>query len=119
MEGCIRHKRNGTILSTGLIKNGLISANGDPTKFNVTSGIGVVSNFDTPENPISRLVTFPAFTGVTPTYLLTGTITYVAIEEIALLGWSIIMQATPFTPEQRRSLIVLGAVIHSNLTTIM
>jgi len=110
---------NGTILSTGLIKNGLISANGDPTKFNVTSGIGVVSNFDTPENPISRLVTFPAFTGVTPTYLLTGTITYVAIEEIGTSGvGQLFMQATPFTPEQRRSLIILGAVIHSNLTTI-
>jgi len=110
---------NGTILSTGLIKNGLISANGDPTKFNVTSGIGVVSNFDTPENPISRLVTFPVFTGVTPTYLLTGTITYVAIEEIGTSGvGQLFMQATPFTTEQRRSLIVLGAVIHSNLTTI-
>jgi len=106
-------------LSTGLIKNGIISANGDPTKFNVTTGIGVVSNFDTPENPISRLVTFPAFTGVTPTYLLTGTITYVAIEEIGTSGvGQLFMQATPFTPEQRRSLIVLGAVIHSNLTNI-
>lgn len=101
-------------LSTGLIKNGLISANGDPTKFDITSGIGIISNFDDPENPTSTIINFPAFTGVTPTYLLTGTITYVAINNTA----SIVMQATPFTPEQRRSLIVLGAVIHSNLTTI-
>jgi hypothetical protein len=105
---------NGTILSTGLIKNGLISANGDPTKFNITAGIGIISNFDDPENPISTLVNFPAFTGITPTYLLTGTITYVAINSTP----SVVMQATPFTPEQRRSLIVLGAVVHSNLTTI-
>jgi len=101
-------------LSTGLIKNGLISANGDPTKFNVTAGIGIISNFDDPENPISTIINFPAFTGITPTYLLTGTITYVAINNAA----AIVMQATPFTPEQRRSLIVLGAVVHSNLTTI-
>lgn len=102
------------ILSTGLIKNGLISANGDPTKFNITAGIGIISNFDDPENPISTLINFPDFTGITPTYLLTGTITYVAINNAA----AIVMQATPFTPEQRRSLIVLGAVIHSNLSTI-
>jgi len=102
------------ILSTGLIKNGLISANGDPTKFNITAGIGIISNFDDPENPTSTLVNFTAFTGITPTYLLTGTITYVAINDVA----AVVMQATPFTPEQRRSLIVLGAVIHSNLTTI-
>jgi len=101
-------------LSTGLIKNGLISANGDPTKFNITAGIGIISNFDDPENPTSTIINFPAFTGITPTYLLTGTITYVAINDVA----SIVMQATPFTPEQRRSLIVLGAVVHSNLTTI-
>jgi len=106
-------------LSTGLIKNGLISANGDPTKFNVTAGIGIISNFDDPENPISTIINFPAFTGVTPTYLLTGTITYVAIEEIGTSGvGQLFMQATPFTPEQRRSLIVLGAAVHSNLTTI-
>jgi hypothetical protein len=101
-------------LSTGLIKNGLISANGDPTKFNITAGIGIISNFDDPENPISTLINFPDFTGITPTYLLTGTITYVAINSTP----AVVMQATPFTPEQRRSLIVLGAVIHSNLTTI-
>ena len=101
-------------LSTGLLKNGLISANGDPTKFNITSGIGIISNFDDPENPTSTIINFPAFTGITPTYLLTGTITYVAINSTP----AVVMQATPFTPEQRRSLIVLGAVIHSNLTTI-
>ena len=101
-------------LSTGLIKNGLISANGDPTKFNITAGIGIISNFDDPENPTSTIVNFPAFTGITPTYLLTGTITYVAINDVA----TVVMQATPFTPEQRRSFIVLGAVVHSNLTTI-
>jgi len=101
-------------LSTGLIKNGLISANVDPTKFNITAGIGIISNFDDPENPTSTIINFPAFTGITPTYLLTGTITYVAINNAA----AIVMQATPFTPEQRRSLIVLGAVVHSNLTTI-
>jgi len=106
-------------LSTGLLKNGAILANGDPTKYNISAGIGIKSNFNDPENPVSRIITFPAFTGITPTYLLTGTITYIAIEEIGTSGvGQVFMQSTPFTNEQRRDLIELGAVIHSNLATI-
>lgn len=101
-------------LSTGLIKNGLISISADPTKFNISAGIGIISNFDNPETPVSTIINFPAFTGVTPTYLTTGNITYVAINSTS----AIVMQATPFTPSQRRDLIILGAVIHSNLTNI-
>lgn len=101
-------------LSTGLIKNGAITINGDPTKFNITAGIGIISNFDDPANPISTIINFPAFTGITPTYLTTGNITYIAINSTP----AVVMQATPFTAIQRRDLIELGAVIHSNLTTI-
>jgi len=104
-------------LSTGLIKNGLISANGDPSKFNITAGVGIISNFDDPLdfiNPISTIINFPAFNGVTPAYLNTGNITYIAINSTP----AVVMQATPFTPEQRRTLIILGAAIHSNLSTI-
>lgn len=103
-----------SFLSTGLIKNGLVQANADPTKFNITAGIGIISNFDDPENPTSTIVNFPAFTGITPTYLTTSNITYIAINSSA----TIVQQATPFTNIQRRDLIALGAVIHSNLTTI-
>jgi len=101
-------------LSTGLLKNGAITINGDPTKFNITAGIGIISNFDDPENPISTIINFPAFTGVTPTYLTTGNITYIAINSTP----AVVMQATPFTAIQRRDLIELGVVVHSNLTTI-
>jgi len=101
-------------LSTGLIKNGLVQANADPTKFNITAGIGIISNFDDPNNPTSTIVSFPAFTGITPTYLTSGNITYIAINSSA----AIVQQATPFTNVQRRDYIILGAVIHSNLTTI-
>lgn len=101
-------------LSTGLLKNGLISINADPTKFNVSAGIGIISNFTDPENPVSTIINFPAFTAVTPTYLTAGNITYIAINSTP----AIVMQASPFTPDQRRDLIVLGAVVHSNLTNI-
>ncbi len=101
-------------LSTGLLKNGLISINADPTKFNISEGIGIISNFDDPENPVSTLIVFPDFIAVTPTYLTSGNITYIAINSTS----TIVMQATPFTTIQRRDLILLGAVIHSNLTNI-
>lgn len=101
-------------LSTGLIKNGLISINADPTKFNISAGVGIISNFSDPDNPVSTIINFPAFTGITPTYLTTGNITYIAINSAP----SIVMQASPFTASQRRDLIVLGAVVHSNLTNI-
>jgi len=101
-------------LSTGLIKNGMTSINGDPTKFNITAGIGIISNFDNPEIPVSTIVNFGPFTGITPTYLTTGNITYLAVNS----GGILVQQATEFTTSQRRDLILLGAVIHSNLTTI-
>jgi hypothetical protein len=105
---------NKSFLSTGLLKNGLLSINIDNTKYNISAGIGVISNFDNPETPTSQIVSFPAVTGKTPTYLTTGNITYVAIKSDGTVEES----STPFTNQQRRSLIILGAVIHSNLTNI-
>jgi len=101
-------------LSTGLIKNGAISINADPTKYNISAGIGVITNYDNPEIPTCTIVNFAATTGKTPTYLTSGNITYVAINSSGV----IVEQATAFTTSQRRDLIILGAVIHSNLTTI-
>ena len=101
-------------LSTGLIKSGVISINSDNTKYNVSAGIGIITNFDDPENPTSTIVNFPAVVAKTPSYLTTSNITYVAINS----NGTVTESATPFTTEQRRTLIILGAVIHSNLTNI-
>jgi len=101
-------------LSTGLIKNGAISINADPTKYNISAGIGVITNYDNPESPTCTIVNFAAITGKTPTYLTTGNITYIAINS----SGAVVEQANAFTTTQRRDLIILGAVIHSNLTTI-
>ena len=101
-------------LSTGLIKSGVISINGDNTKYNISAGIGIVTNFDDPENPTSTIVNFPAVVAKTPSYLTTSNITYVAINS----SGNVTESATPFTADQRRTLIILGAVIHSNLTNI-
>ena len=106
-----------SFLSTGLIKNGLVTTNADPTKFNITDGIGIITNFDNPEIPTSTIVSFPAFTDIVSPYLNTSNITYVAI---TLSGGVpvVLMQDTAFDNVQRRNVIALGAVIHSNLSTI-
>ena len=101
-------------LSTGLIKNGLLTANADPTKYDITAGVGIISNFDNPDVPTSTLISFGAIIGHTPAYLNTSNITYMAINGSGAL----VEQASPFTAIQRRSLILIGAVVHSNLTTI-
>ncbi len=103
-----------SFLSTGLIRNGLITINADPTKYNVAAGVGIVSDFTNPDNPTVVVVNFSSVTGKIPTYLNTSNITYVAINAAG----TIVESAAPFTTTERRSLILLGAVIHSNLTTI-
>jgi hypothetical protein len=102
------------LLSTGLIKNGTISINVDNTKYNVSAGVGVVSNFDNPESPTSQIVNFAGVTGKTPAYLNTSNLTYIAVNA----SGSIVEQASPFTSSQQKDLILLGAVVHSDLTTI-
>jgi hypothetical protein len=101
-------------LSTGLIKNGTISINAVNTKYDISAGVGIITNFDNPEAPTCTVVNFPAVVAKTPTYLTTGIITYIAIKSDGTVEES----ATPFTNSQRRDLIILGAVVHSNLTNI-
>jgi len=102
------------LLSTGLLKNGLLTANGTNTKYNLSAGIGIVSNFDNPDAPTFKMVHFASIIGKTPTYLTTSNITYIAVDA----NGAIVESATPFTPVQRRDLIIIGAAIHSNRTTI-
>ena len=106
-------------LPTGLLKNGALSINAVNTTYDLSAGTGIITNFDNPDAPTSRIVTFPAVIGKTPTYLTTAIITYVGIQEIGTSGvGQIIEQATPFTTNQNHDLIPIGAVIHSNLTNI-
>lgn len=100
--------------STGLIKNGQISATIGSNVFAISAGIGIVGNYSDPENPIITKVTISARTGVTPAYLTTGLISYIAVD----VNDNLIQSSSPFTEAQRRDYILLGAVVHSNLSTI-
>lgn len=65
-------------------------------------------------NPSLQYLSFPASTGNTLSALTAQNVTYIAINS----GGTLIQSATPFTDTQRRTMIPLGLIIHSNRTFI-
>lgn len=101
-------------LSTGLIDHAALSATVGQTTFNISAGRGVVANFNNHFYPSIKRVTITAKTGITPAFLTTGITSYIAIDS----NDNVVQSASPFTDTQSRDLIILGAIIHSNLTNI-
>lgn len=107
---------------TGLISFGELSINADTTKFDIAAGTGAHNEWDAAfplVEPIIKQVEFGPYTALTVTNLATSPVTYVGIDfnsgtEVV----TVIQQATPFTNEQRRGIISLGVLVHSNNTTI-
>jgi hypothetical protein len=96
--------------------------------FNVSTGNGVVSGMalsisgSTTFNiapgyyyiPSSGLVKYAGTNDITATQILSGVATYVALD----IDENVIQQLTPFTNAQRRDYVLLGAVVHSNRTSL-
>lgn len=101
-------------LPTGYITGMQLSINTDNTKFDIAPGGYVITDFTDIENIDVKIVRFDGLSGITPTYLTTGNITYIGIDG----DQTIIQKNVPFTNEERRTIAILGAVIHSNLTNI-
>lgn len=101
-------------LSTGLIAHAALSATVGSTVFDISSGFGVITDFTTANTPTITHVAITAKTGITPQFLNSSITSYVAID----VNNNVVQSASPFTAIQRRNLIVLGAIIHSNLATI-
>lgn len=91
----------------GVISGMQLSINTDNTKFNIPSGI--FHKID------GNSEVYAGATAQTLTYLNTNNVTYIAID---VSDNSIVQQTTPFLMTQRRSYVLLGAVIHSNLLNI-
>lgn len=95
-------------LSTTLISGGDLSINGDNTKFDITEAIIKVvipTGF--------QKFTIPAQTAITPSYLLTDPVTYIGLDE-----FGIVQSQMPFDSTQRRSIVPIGVVVHSNNVNI-
>ena len=104
---------NATAYSTGIITGGLLSIGSPTTTFSISNGTGmVVDNTITPAT-ITQ-VSWTGKTNITATYIASGLVSYVAIDSTG----AVIQQLAPFTNTQTRSLIVIGSLIHVNLTVL-
>ena len=106
----------GSSLTTGLAFGGVISINGvDNTTFDISAGNGwIVNSYTDPNNPVYTEVSWPEYTGITPTGLTTQEVTYIFINT----NGGIHQQISYPTVKDARDYIFLGVVVHSNLTNI-
>jgi len=100
--------------STGIISGGVLSINGDNTKFDLSAGTGQVINYTTPTNPTVVKVSWTAFTAQTVTGLASQDETYIMIDSAGVIS-----QLSNFpTPTERRAKIFIGRIGHSTRTAI-
>jgi len=102
-------------LSSGLKSGMALSVNADPTMINISAGYGIVVDNSNPASPILYEINLPTgLSNIAITNIATANATYIAIDKDS----NVVQKTTGFTPEERRSLIVLGAAIHSNRTIV-
>ena len=104
-------------LYTGLLYGGLLTS-GSSTTFNISAGEGIVVDLNAlttrEPHPTMTRVTWNAFTNQSLPYRTTHIQTYIGIDRTG----AIVQQTDPFTYDQFNDTIVLGTIIHQNLSTI-
>ena len=103
--------------STGLKTGGVLSIGtggaGVATSFTIALGVGLIVDNTIIPATMSE-ISWSAKTDVAVTNIGTQPLTFVAIDP----SGNVIQQATDFTDAQHRQYIVIGSVIHTNLTTV-
>lgn len=101
--------------SSGVLSGGALSINADPTKFNVAAAVlGFADYTGNPVQPTRVVLSYAGATAQTVPGIGTRLTTYVGVNAAGVIT----QQATPFTNTQRRTIAVLGLLVHSNLTII-
>jgi len=100
-----------SVLSTGVTSGGVLTANGDPTKIDISAMTGWIIDYNASgaigaTNPMITYVTYPGTTALTPTFAPT---TWFSIDSAGAL----IQQANRPTPAERRQRVVLGTIASS------
>lgn len=114
-DGKLLTKQN---LPTGFLTGLTLSIHpGDNTKFDIATGAYIITDFSNLQAITTTIVQVNTpITGITPQYL---TVSGVNASFIALdVNQNVIQSSSPFDNAQRRSLAILGAVIHSNHVNI-
>jgi len=101
-------------LPTGFLQGLQLSINADPTKYNIAAGYYVVTDFTNLAQPVVKIIAYPGATGLSPAYLASANSTYIALDK----NMNVVSSVSPFTDADRRTLAIIGNVVHSNNTTI-
>lgn len=99
--------------SSSLFSGGQISIN-TSTTVNITAVSCVFMDYTNRLEPVASVGNFGPFNAVAVTNIATTPITYIGINSSGTL----VQQTTPFTATQRRTIVQLGAAIHSNNISI-
>jgi hypothetical protein len=95
-----------TLEGNGVVSGMRLSINTDTTKFNIASGIyHIIGGGD---------MSYAGLAGITAPAIAVSNSTYIGLN----INGTVAQQLTPFTPAQRRTIIPLGIIIHSNRTVI-
>lgn len=102
--------------STGLVSGGVITINPTETnKIDISAGQGVVvDNYTNPKNPRISKVLWPTKVSIALDNLSSSHKSYIAFNK----DGAIVQQASIWSSEQKRDLIVLGVVSHPDNSTI-
>ncbi|KKP35705.1 MAG: hypothetical protein UR26_C0002G0005 [candidate division TM6 bacterium GW2011_GWF2_32_72] len=101
--------------STGLLTGGIVSINGgDASKIDISAGSGlIVDNFTDVDNPTLSVVSWAGFSGVAVTGLASD-VSFVAINS----SGNVIQSSGEYDYVNRRDVIVLATLVHTNQTTL-
>lgn len=99
--------------STALFSGGQISIN-TSTTVNITAVSCVFMDYTNRLEPVASVGNFGPFNAVAVTNIATTPITYIGVNSSGTL----VQQSSPFTATQRRTIVQLGAAVHSNNTSI-
>lgn len=101
--------------TTGVITGGVVTVNADNTKFDVSAGTGIITDWTIPSAPVRYDVSWEEFLAETIPNLSTGIFTTICINNA---GAIVKASSVLLTPEKKRTQIVLQTVIHLSGTQI-
>jgi hypothetical protein len=107
--------------STGLLEGAELTINADTTKFDLAAGkivFSTITGTDGRSTPVVQTASFPAKTAQVVTNLASSIVTWIGLQYLSAVDVTIIQQVTPFTEAQRRTIVEIGVLVHSNLTVI-
>ena len=96
--------------STGVLTGGTLSTGAGASEYSISDGTGQLVDGVGVITPVS----WSGKSNITPTNLATNLISWVGINSAG----NVVEQVTAFTRAQARTIIILGVVVHVNLTTV-